>query len=135
MLTTSDSSVLKKDWKNITTPKAEDGDETGSFTTGLAINDSDTGASVIVFGTPYVVDDSYDNAVSGNNADMFKDVITSMTGNVELASSVIPEKDYTLSNITINTLSAVVVGLIVMIAIPVVLLIIGIVVWAVRRKK
>ena len=135
MLTTSDSSVLKKDWKNITTSKAEDGDENGPFTTGLAINDSDTGASVIVFGTPYVVDDSYDNAVSGNNADMFKDVITSMTGNVELASSVIPEKDYTLSNITINTLSAVVVGLIVMIAIPIVLLIIGIVVWAVRRKK
>ncbi len=135
MLTTSDSSVLKKDWKNITTSKAEDGDENGPFTTGLAINDSDTGASIIVFGTPYVVDDSYDNAVSGNNADMFKDVITSMTGNVELASSVIPEKDYTLSNITINTLSAVVVGLIVMIAIPIVLLIIGIVVWAVRRKK
>lgn len=135
MLTTSDSSVLKKDWKNITTSKAEDGDENGPFTTGLAINNSDTGASVIVFGTPYVVDDSYDNAVSGNNADMFKDVITSMTGNVELASSVIPEKDYTLSNITINTLSAVVVGLIVMIAIPIVLLIIGIVVWAVRRKK
>lgn len=135
LLTTSDSSVLKKDWKNITTSKAEDGDETGSFTTGLAINDSDTGASVVVFGTPYVVDDSYDNAVSGNNADMFKDVITSMTGNVELASSVIPEKDYTLSNITINTLSAVIVGLIVMIVIPVVLLIIGIVVWAIRRKK
>ncbi len=48
-----------------------------------------------MFGTPYVVDDSYDNAVSGNNADMFKDVISSMTGNVELASSVIPVKDYT----------------------------------------
>lgn len=135
MLTTSDSSVLKKDWKNITTSKAEDGDESGPFTTGLAINDSDSGASVVVFGTPYVVDDSYDNAVSGNNADMFKDVIASMTGNVELASSVIPEKDYTLSNITINTLSAVVTGLIIMIAIPVVLLIIGIVVWALRRKK
>ena len=65
-----------------------------------AVNDSSTGASIVVFGTPYVVDDSYDNAVSGNNADMFKDVITSMTGNVELASSVIPVKDYTLSNIT-----------------------------------
>ena len=85
-----------------------------------------------MFGTPYVVDDSYDNAVSGNNADMFKDVITSMTGNVELASSVIPVKDYTLSNITINT---VVTGLIIMIAVPILLIIIGIVVWAMRRKK
>ena len=135
LLSTSDSAVLKKDWKNITTSKAEDGDENGPFTTGLAVNDSSTGASIVVFGTPYVVDDSYDNAVSGNNADMFKDVITSMTGNVELASSVIPVKDYTLSNITINTLQAVVTGLIIMIAVPILLIIIGIVVWAMRRKK
>jgi ABC-2 type transport system permease protein len=82
-----------------------------------------------------VVDDSYDNAVSGNNADMFKDVITSMTGNVELASSVIPVKDYTLSNITIFTLQAVITGLIIMVAVPILLIIIGIVVWAMRRKK
>lgn len=135
LLSTSDSAVLKKDWKNITTSKADDGDENGPFTTGLAVNDSSTGASIVVFGTPYVVDDSYDNAVSGNNADMFKDVITSMTGNVELASSVIPVKDYTLSNITINTLQAVITGLIIMIAVPILLIIIGIVVWAMRRKK
>lgn len=135
LLSTSDSAALKKDWKNITTSKAEDGDENGPFTTGLAVNDSSTGASIVVFGTPYVVDDSYDNAVSGNNADMFKDVITSMTGNVELASSVIPVKDYTLSNITINTLQAVITGLVIMIAVPILLIIIGIVVWAMRRKK
>ena len=135
LLSTSDSAVLKKDWKNITTSKAEDADENGPFTTGLAVNDSSTGASIVVFGTPYVVDDSYDNAVSGNNADMFKDVITSMTGNVELASSVIPVKDYTLSNITINTLQAVITGLVIMIAVPILLIIIGIVVWAMRRKK
>lgn len=135
LLSTSDSAVLKKDWKNITTSKAEDGDENGPFTTGLAVNDSSTGASIVVFGTPYVVDDSYDNAVSGNNADMFKDVITSMTGYVELASSVIPVKDYTLSNITINTLQAVITGLIIMVAVPILLIIIGIVVWAMRRKK
>ncbi|NSI31527.1 Gldg family protein [Agathobacter rectalis] len=135
LLSTSDSAVLKKDWKNITTSKAEDADENGPFTTGLAVNDSSTGASIVVFGTPYVVDDSYDNAVSGNNADMFKDVITSMTGNVELASSVIPVKDYNLSNITINTLQAVITGLIIMIAVPILLIIIGIVVWAMRRKK
>ena len=135
LLSTSDSAVLKKDWKNITTSKAEDADENGPFTTGLAVNDSSTGASIVVFGTPYVVDDSYDNAVSGNNADMFKDVISSMTGNVELASSVIPVKDYTLSNITINTLQAVITGLIIMIAVPILLIIIGIVVWTMRRKK
>ena len=34
LLSTSDSAVLKKDWKNITTSKAEDSDENGPFTTG-----------------------------------------------------------------------------------------------------
>ena len=38
LLSTSDSAVLKKDWKNITTSKAEDTDENGPFTTGLAVN-------------------------------------------------------------------------------------------------
>ena len=52
LLSTSDSAVLKKDWKNITTSKAEDTDENGPFTTGLAVNDSSTGASIVVFGTP-----------------------------------------------------------------------------------
>ena len=58
-----------------------------------------------------------------------------MTGIVELASSVIPVKDYTLSNITINTLQAVVTGLIIMIAVPRLLIFIGIVVWAMRGIK
>ena len=40
MLTTSDSSVLKKDWKNITTSKAEDGDENGPFTTAPIATES-----------------------------------------------------------------------------------------------
>ena len=47
----------------------------------------------------------------------------------------IPVKDYNLSNITINTLQAVITGLIIMIAVPILLIIIGIVVWAMRRKK
>ena len=47
----------------------------------------------------------------------------------------IRDRDYTLSNITINTLQAVITGLIIMIAVPILLIIIGIVVWAMRRKK
>ena len=135
LLTTSDQAVLKSDWQNITTSKYEDGDEKGSFTVGLAIDDPNTGAVVTVFGTPYVVDDTYDNAVSGNNADMFKDVISKMAGDVELSTSVIPEKDYNLSNITINTMAAIWTGISIMIILPIILLIAGIAIWAVRRKK
>ena len=135
LLTTSDQAVLKSDWQNITTSKYEDGDEKGSFTVGLAIDDPNTGAVVTVFGTPYVVDDTYDNAVSGNNADMFKDVISKMAGDVELSTSVIPEKDYNLSNITINTMAAIWTGISIMIIRPIILLIAGIAIWAVRSKK
>ena len=137
--------TTRSDWHIIAKRLVDNGIITSIITNGWLIDENfihnaitsgiRSVCSIVVFGTPYVVDDSYDNAVSGNNADMFKDVITSMTGNVELASSVIPVKDYTLSNITINTLQAVITGLIIMVAVPILLIIIGIVVWAMRRKK
>lgn len=135
LLKTSEQSVIKTDWSNITTSTAEDGDQTGSFAVGLAAQDSSSGATLVVFGTPYLFEDTYDDAVSGNNSNIFKDVVSNMTGDVELTSSVIPIKEYSVSNITINTLSGIIVGIIVMIVIPIILLIIGIVIWAVRRKK
>ena len=66
---------------------------------------------------------------------MFKDVISKMAGDVELSTSVIPEKDYNLSNITINTMAAIWTGISIMIILPIILLIAGIAIWSVRRKK
>ena len=66
---------------------------------------------------------------------MFTDIVSKMVGEVELATSVIPEKEYSLSNITVSTFTAVVLWVVIMLIIPIVLIVAGIVIWAVRRKK
>ena len=52
-----------------------------------------------------------------------------------VAGSVIPEKEYTLSNLTVNALHAALLGLLVTIILPILLLAGGIVIFMVRRKK
>ena len=70
-----------------------------------------------------------------NNASMFSDCISSMVPETEAKGSVIPEKEYTLGNLTVNALAAVLIGLVTAIFIPILLLAAGIVIFAVRRKK
>ena len=135
LLETTEKAVLKSDWQDIKTAEYEDGDETGVFTLGLAVNDSASGAELVVIGTEYFFADEYNSAVYGNNATMFTDIVSKMVGEVELATSVIPEKEYSLSNITVSTFTAVVLWVVIMLIIPIVLIVAGIVIWAVRRKK
>ena len=70
-----------------------------------------------------------------NNATLFSDIIGTMITETNSAGSVIPEKEYTLSNLTVNALHAALIGIFGMIVIPVLLLIFGIVVFMVRRRK
>jgi len=79
--------------------------------------------------------DSADQIVSGNNSAMFTDIIAQMVGDSDLATSVIPTKDYTLSAITVDAAAGILYGLGLMIVLPVIMMILGIVIWASRRKK
>ena len=73
--------------------------------------------------------------MTANNAGMFSDCISSMIPETEAKGSVIPEKEYTLGTLTVNALSAVLIGLFTAILIPILILAAGIVIFAVRRKK
>ena len=66
---------------------------------------------------------------------MFTGIVTKMVGDTDLKTSVIPEKEYTLSNLTVSTMAAVALGLGCAIFVPIILIVLGIVIWAVRRKK
>ena len=44
-------------------------------------------------------------------------------------------REYSLSNITVSTFTAVMLWVVIMLIIPIVLIVVGIVIWAVRRKK
>ncbi|MCD7709578.1 MAG: copper ABC transporter permease, partial [Clostridiales bacterium] len=104
---------------------------------GLAVeaeNDDGDTCTMLVFGTPYIFSDAA-SQMTANNATMFTDIVSAVVGDTELASSVIPVKSYSLSNITVTALYALLVGFTFMIIIPVVALVVGIVIFVVRRKK
>lgn len=92
-------------------------------------------SQVVVAGSMELFTDSTDQIVSGSNVSMFTDIMTNLTGGEDDNTSVIPVKDYKMSTITITSISTIIGGLAASIFIPVVLIIIGVVIWAVRRKK
>lgn len=70
----------------------------GPFAVAVAMEktiDEDTVAKVVVAGSVEMFADSADQIVSGNNSAMFTDIIAQMVGDSDLATSVIPTKDYT----------------------------------------
>ncbi len=109
----------------------------GTFSVGLAVEDKvddDHTTQLVVFASPYVFSDEA-SQMTTNNASLFSDVIGNMITDTQSAGSVIPEKEYTLSNLTVNALHAALLGLLVTIILPILLLAGGIVIFMVRRKK
>lgn len=138
LLETSDSAVSKANLNNITTSEYEEGDIQGPFALGVVaekVIDEETTCRMIVLGSAWILTDDTNSMVSGNHAAMFTDMMSQITLQTELASSVIPAKDMTLSNLTIDTATALTWALIIVIIVPLVMLGVGIVIWYLRRKK
>lgn len=138
LLDTTEKAVSKTDAANATTSELEDGDIQGPFSIAVAMEktiDENAMAKVIVIGSVEMFSDGADQIVSGNNSSMFTDIISEMVGESDLATSVIATKDYTLSAITVDAAAGIMYGLCIMIVIPLILIVLGIVIWAARRKK
>ena len=136
LLSTTEQSVSKVDAANATTSRMEDGDVAGPFAIALAAEKTvgEETSQLVVAGSPDLFTDSADVMVSGSNVSMFTDCITAMAGEGE-QNIAIPVKEYTLSNITVTSVAAMLGGLAASIFIPALLIIVGIVIWAVRRKR
>ena len=138
LLDTTSEAVSKTDAANATTSALEDGDVAGPFHIAVAMEKTisdDSTAKVVVTGSTEMFTDSADEVVSGNNSTMFTDMISELAGDSDLATSVIPTKEYTLGAVTVDAAAAILYGLGLMIVIPLILMILGIVIWAARRKK
>ena len=137
LLTTTENSVSKTTTDNITTSEYEEGDINGPFNIALAVNQEvgEETTRLVVFGTPLLLSDEADSVVSGNNSTMFADIMGMFVGETELASSVIPVKEMILSNLTISTAFATAFGLVMTIVLPIFLIVYGIAIWGMRRKK
>ena len=138
LLTTSDSAVSKTDLNNIKTSEYEEGDIKGPFALGVAavkVNEDNTASQMVVLGSSMILSDETNQVVSGNHASLFLDIISEMTTETELSTSVIPVKEMNLSNLTIDTMTALSMAFVMIVVIPLVLLGYGIYVWWVRRKR
>ncbi len=138
ILTTSDSAVSKVDYNNATTYAYEDGDVEGPFTVGLAVEDTvddDNTMELVLIGSPVLMDDTYDSAVSNGNSTLFTDIISNFVGDVDLATSVIPSRSMYMDNLSIGTVTIYTFGAAIVVIVPIALLAAGIVVWAMRRKR
>ena len=137
LIDTTDQSVAKNDPNNMSDYAFEDGDDKGPFSIGLAVEqtvDDDNTTQLVVFGSPYIFSNDASQLTS-NNITLFDDVTTKLIGETKLAASVIPEKEYTLSNLTVSAVYTILLGLLFTIIIPIVLIVCGIVIFVVRRKK
>lgn len=137
LMDATDQAVSKNDLNQMTDDTFEEGDDMGPFSLGLAVEktvDEDSTTQLLVFGSPYLFSDEA-SQMTANNGVLFSDVIGSLVPETESLGTVIPMKDYTLDNLTVNALWSVLLGLLFTIFVPIILLVTGIVIFVVRRKK
>jgi ABC-2 type transport system permease protein len=137
LMDTSDDAVAKNNPNTMQDYGYEDGDDYGPFSVGLAVEetvDDENTTQLLVFGSPYIFSDEA-GQMTANNATLFADAISALIPDTGSSGSVIPQKSYTLGTITVSALYGILIGLIFMIVVPVILLILGIVIFVIRRKK
>ena len=145
-MTTSDTTIAKAaaniaavqsqaDAANIAS--AQDGDTQGQYSLGIMVT-NENGGELCVLGSAMMCTDSANQIVSGHNATLFNGIVNALVttddGNSDNAV-VIAAKDYTVSNLTVSANAMLVYGILWGIFMPIVLIIIGIIVWARRRKR
>lgn len=145
-MTTSDTTIAKAaaniaavqsqaDAANIAS--AQDGDTQGQYSLGIMVT-NENGGELCVLGSAMMCTDSANQIVSGHNATLFNGIVNTLVttddGNSDNAV-VIAAKDYTVSNLTVSANAMLVYGILWGIFMPIVLIIIGIIVWARRRKR
>lgn len=141
LLKTSDKSYNKADIQKMTSYDKESNDTAGPFTVGLDVKKTlsdDKTAELTIFTSTEMFSDSADEAVSGYNAKLFSSCITNLIGTDDSSDAnavVIPVKSYDTSSITVSAAAAISSGVVLIALLPIVLLILGIGIWAVRRKK
>lgn len=143
LLKTSDQAFIKKDFEGMMTGalsmdemfEKEEGDTEGPFTLGVSVIDSDTQARLIVYTSAAMFEEAADNSVSGNNSALFSASVNSFINEGETSSLVvIPVKEYQLEQLMISQGTIVLTGFLSVIAVPLLLLAMGIFVWMRRRK-
>lgn len=133
-MTTSDTTIAKAA-ANIAS--VQDGDTQGQYSLGMMVT-NENGGELCVLGSAMMCTDSANQIVSGHNATLFNGIVNALVTTDDENSDnavVIAAKDYTVSNLTVSANAMLVYGILWGIFMPIALIIIGIIVWARRRKR
>ncbi len=148
ILKTSEKAFLKKDPQEAKSTKPEEGDEKGEFLLGvfrkwdsdITPEDAPEGSGRViresqltVFGSPYMTQDAIDEYISGMNRKLFSQIMSQMVSRPTLIS--VPVKQYSQEYVVVPESDATFFGVILSGVVPGVLLLVGVVVWALRRRR
>ncbi len=134
ILTTSDDAIVKKD-KNSTVMDYEEGDVKGPFYVGLMVEESLSAGSevkntrIAVLGSSLMFDSQ--NYMTGANYDLLYNTLNYLQ--TEVDTLYISAKEYTTDTLTITEANMVGWSIVFVVAIPLALVVAGLVVWS-RRK-
>ncbi len=114
----------------------EEEDSIGYFYTLAVQMELDNDSHVILYGSPYMFVNQFNELVSGRNATLLLDNLKYMIGETEEDQTVvIPVKSLEQEYLTVPQSALLLFGLLFGIVIPVVLIIIGIIYWVIRRRR
>ena len=130
-LMTSDDSYVKKDMSEGARIDKEDGDIDGPFDIGAYITKGET-VIALISSAGALTDEAY-TVVGNTNISMVTDAIGSMSGNIE--TPYIPIKSMSTEYLTVSVAFVVLYSLVFTVLVPLVIIVLGIVLWARRRKK
>ncbi len=132
LLETSENAYVKTNIDTMTTYSMEEGDEEGTFILGANVVDSDTGVEVTVIASVVAFNDNVDSYVSGQNLALFKGIVSDYSSSETTVS--IDAKEYSYDYLTISQAVVYISAFILIILVPVVLVVVGILIWYRRRK-
>ena len=114
-------------------PEKADTDPEGAFDVAVAAENTGTGAKVVWVGCGNLLSASMNQAVAGGNAQFLGSVANWFTG--EENAAVIEGRSMSAESLTVPSGSIVGLGLLFTILLPVALVVLGIVVCVIRRRK
>lgn len=135
LLKTTADSFARVNPDEVSSGEKVEGDIDGPFALGARVTKQNGGgeSTVVVYTSAVIFQEMADAIVAGNNKKLFENTVGSFAS-VENAVS-IPVKSYYAGFLTVPALEFILVGVILVVALPLGLLITGLVIWLQRRKR
>ncbi len=134
LMYTTEAAYMKANISNLKDFTKKEGDIEGKQVLGVNVIDHATEADITVIGSYIAFTDDADGVVAGNNLRLFSGITAAFSDGSE-SRLAIPAKSYSVGNLsTSKSVSYALFGILVFL-IPLILLVIGVVIWIRRRKK